>query len=290
MARASVLAPALALVASLCVLAAPARAGLVTVTVQGTILSGSDAYRNSVYFGANGAGNLNGMAASISITYDAAWWVNLAGGTYYTAIHQPGYPAFLGQAGSSPVRSASFTVNGTTLALDVAGPHEVATLQVENPGNDSGLGQYGHDSMSLRGGDARTSWCPNDGQCAEGVGISAYGAVYQDLFGPGGYDPANDYDWTDAGGAALGGNVRLYQNNLCLAGSGWPGADGLCPEGRFNDTATHWVEFLLGGTRLTITHDAGGTGNGGGNGVPEPGTLALLLAAALGAAGARRHR
>ena len=267
-----------------------AQAGLVVVTVTGTI-TGTDVYNNSVYFGPNtgnsgAAGNLNGMTGSISITYDSAMWVNLVPGSpvYYTALHQPAYPALLGAVGNNPVRSASFTVNGTTLELDVSGPGERGSLQVENTGNDAALGQTGRDALTLRGGDTRSTWCPNDSQCAEGVDITAYGGLYQALFDANGFQTDDEYAWTNANGTALGGNVRMYENRLCQAGSGWPGADGTCPAGRFNDygqfpNTVHWVDFQLNGTRLSITRVPDGNST---SGVPEPGTLALLAAAGMG--------
>jgi hypothetical protein len=61
-------------------------------------------------------------------------------------------------------------VNGVTLALDVSGPSERGRLQVENPVAT----QFARDSYNLNGGDRRT-WCPNDFQCVERVGITAQG-------------------------------------------------------------------------------------------------------------------
>lgn len=272
-----------------------AHAGLVVVTVAGTI-TGTDAYNNSVYFGPNtgnggAAGNLNGMTGSISVTYDSAMWTNMVPGSpnYYTAWHQPAYPYFLGAVGGNAVRSASFTVNGITLALDVSGPGEFGKLQVENFATIS----PGHDALTLRAGDTRNTWCPNDSQCSEGAAITAYAAIGQELFDADGFQPDDEYAWVNANGNALGGSVRMIENRLCQAGSGWPGADGLCPAGRFNDyglypNTVHWVDFQLHGTRLTITRVPDGpTGD---NGIPEPGTLALLAASCVGLLGATRRR
>jgi hypothetical protein len=269
---------ALALLAG-CVLSGGAQAALMTVTLNGTV-TGTDYYRNSVYFGPNGAGNLNGMTGSISITYDTDLMVDLYPGSpiYHTTTHSPGYPSFNGTVGQNPVRSASFTVNGVTLGLDVSGLSERSNLQVQdfNPANDS---------YSLTAGDQRLTWCPNDAQCVESVGISAYS--YVNLFDANGFQPTDAYTWTGTGLTALTGSVRMIESILCQpAGQGGAGnAAGLCPEGRFDytatPTATHWVEFQINGTQLSIAPAAA---------VPLPAAGWLLASSLAGLAGIRRRR
>lgn len=227
-------------------LSGAAHAALMTVTITGTISSGSDAYRNSVYFGPNATNNLAGMAASISLTYDTALMPNATGGNY-SLWHQPAYPYFYGTVGQNPVRSGSFTLNGVTLALDVSGPGEVGQLSAEN-------NNPAPDSYNLGAGDTRSSWCYADSQCAERAGISAY-STSVNLFDANGFGPEDVYTWFPAAGTSLTGNVRMIESLACQPG-GSPPATGLCPEGRFDYTttpgATHWVEFMLNGTQLSI--------------------------------------
>lgn len=263
----SLAASLLALVAGLSVSGAAHAERLMQATVTGTISSGYDAYLNSVYTGPNTGYNLNGMAASVSIIYDA----DLAGPNYpgyepnWYFQHTPAYPQFLGTVGNGPIRSASFTVNGITLGIDVSGAGESHRLFVENPKNDPVWGQA--DSYNLSGMDARTAWCPNDGQCAEKVQIMAYQRYGDDMFGgQRNFDPANSFTALAAPSRVIEASVRLYQNGLCLDG-GYRA--GLCPEGRFNDGNTHWVEFVISGTSLKVSEVSA---------VPEPGAIAMVLA------------
>lgn len=263
----SLVASVLALVTGLSVSGAARAEHLMQATVTGTISYGYDAYLNSVYTGPNTGYNLSGMAASVSVIYDA----DLAGPNYpgyepnWSFYHAPAYPSFLGTVGHGPIRSASFTVNGVTLGVDVSGASEYHRLFVENPKNDPVWGQG--DSYGLYGMDARTAWCPNDGQCAEKVQISAYQRYGDDLFGgQRNFDPANGFTAVAAPSRVIEASVRLYQNGLCLDG-GYRA--GLCPEGRFNDGNTHWVEFVIAGTSLTVAPMSA---------VPEPGAIAMLLA------------
>ncbi|HEX5357064.1 MAG TPA: PEP-CTERM sorting domain-containing protein [Aquabacterium sp.] len=267
MVRKSLVASVLALVAGLSVSGAASAEKLMQVTVTGTISSGYDAYRNSVYTGPDTGYNLNGMAASVSIIYDA----DLARPNYpgnepnWYFYHAPAYPSFLGTVGNGPIRSASFTVNGVTLDVDVSGASEYHRLFVENPKNDPVWGQG--DSYGLFGMDARTAWCPNDGQCAEKVQISAYQRYGDDMFGgQRNFDPANSFTALAAPSRVFEASVRLIQNGMCLDGGS---RAGLCPEGRFNDGNTHWVEFLVSGTSLKVSEVSA---------VPEPGAIAMVLA------------
>lgn len=252
---------------------------LMQATVTGTISSGYDAYLNSVYTGPNTGYNLNGMAASVTVVYDA----DLARPNYpgfepnWSFTHAPAYPSFLGTVGQGPIRSASFTVNGVTLAVDVSGASEYHRFFVENPASDPVWGQG--DSYNLSGMDARTAWCPNDGQCAEKVQIAAYQRYGDDLFGgQRNFDPANSFTALAAPSRVIEASVRLMQGERCLNGGWYPG---MCPEGRFNDTNTHWVEFLVSGTSLTVSPVTAA--------VPEPGAIALVLAGVAVVAGRRRQ-
>ena len=231
----------------------PAQAQLMQATVTGTVNYGSDFYSNSVLLGSNDGTSLVGLAASATIIYDAARFEpNQYGGTYWSFTHSPNYPSFLGIVGQGPIISASFTVNGITLAMDTSGTYENAKLYVENPvGNN--------DSWNLSGGDSRTTWCPNDRQCIETVQLSASQGYGNDLFGgQHNFSPADAFTATPAAGRTIDAYVRLMQGATCPAG--------MCPEGRFNDTATHWVEFGIAGTQLTVTA------------IPEPETYAMFLA------------
>jgi hypothetical protein len=240
---------------------------LMQATVTGTISSGYDAYLNSVYTGPNTGYNLNGMAASVSVIYDA----DLAGPNYpgyepnWYFYHAPAYPSFLGTVGNGPIRSASFTVNGITLGVDVSGASEYHRLFVENPKNDPVWGQG--DSYNLFGMDARAAWCPNDGQCAEKVQIMASQRYGDDMFGgQRNFDPANSFTALAAPSRVIEASVRLMQGERCLVGGWFPG---VCPEGRFNDTNSHWVEFVISGTSLKVSPVTA---------VPEPGAVTLVLA------------
>lgn len=260
----------LAIAAALsCSIPVVANAGLMTVTVSGTAF-GTDLVGNSVVLGNTSAGNLNGMAASISITYDSALWmaaIDQPGG--YFALHQPASPSFTGTVGNNPIRSASFTINGVTLGLDASGLGELGRLQVENNNNSGG----GRDHFGLYGGDVRQSWCPNDGQCAERFQINLSGAAFQDLWGIDGFSPGDEIAIDSSSGADLFGAVRMYQNANCLPGSAFPSTANVCPAGRFSDGAVHYVDFQLFGTRLTIDAQEPGP-----TGVPEPASLWLALA------------
>lgn len=227
----------------------PAEAALMTATVTGTISpsGGFDAYGNTLGVGTN----LANLAASVSITYDSDLMVDLYPGSpiYHTTTHSPGYPSFNGTVGQNPIRSASFTVNGITLNLDVSGPSERGNLQVEDfsPATDT---------YNLTGGDQRLNWCPNDFQCVESVGINAY-SPGANLFDANGYQPTDLYTWTASNLTSLTASVRLYdaQNCQTAALGGFGGATGLCPDGRFsyaNSATPHWIEFQVAGSQLTI--------------------------------------
>jgi hypothetical protein len=242
-----------AALAVLCAVSAlPAQAQLMQATVTGTVSYGSDVYSNSVLLGPNDGTSLVGLAASATIIYDAAGFApNQYGGTYWNFTHSPNWPSFLGIVGQGPIISASFTVNGTTLAMDVSGTYENAKLAVENPvGNN--------DSWSLYGGDRRFTWCPNDAQCIETVQLSASQGYGNDLFGGQAFNPDLAFTASPAAGRTIDAYVRLMQGAAC--------PDGMCPDGRFADTATHWVEFGIAGTQLTVTA------------IPEPETYAMFLA------------
>jgi hypothetical protein len=260
-----------------CVLSGAAQAALMTVTITGTISSGSDAYRNSVYFGPTVTNNLAGMTASISLTYDTALMPNPTGANY-SLWHQPAYPYFYGTAGQNPVRSGSFTVNGVTLALDVSGPGEVGVMQVQNA-------NPAPDSYNLRGGDNRTTWCPNDSQCVESASIQAYSFV--NLFDANGFGPEDVYTWAATASTSLTGSVRMFENIICQpAGQGGTGnSAGLCPAGRFDYTAspgaTHFVAFELNGTQLSIATASP---------VPLPAAAWLMLGGISSLAGMQRRR
>lgn len=254
--------------------AAPSQAALMTATVTGTV-SGFDAYGNTL-----GAGTtLTGLTGSISITYDSDLMVDLYPGSpiYHTTLHSPGYPSFIGTQGQNPLRAASFTVNGVTVNLDVSGPSERGTLQVEdfNPATDS---------YNLNGGDERLTWCINDFQCVERVGINAY-SPGANLFDVDGFQPTDLYTWTASNLTTLTGNVRLFDGQICqtaaLGGQG--GATGLCPDGRFSyasNTTPHWVEFQIAGTQLSIAPASP---------VPLPAAGWLLVSGVGALAGLRRR-
>lgn len=264
---------------ALAVAAVPAQAQLMRATVRGNIASGFDAYRNSVYFGSSGGYNLTGMAASVSFLYDASIMGGPQGaGLYFDYNHAPNYPSFLGLQGAGAVKSVDFTVNGITLGVDINGPYERNRLYVENPAFSPGFGQ--RDSWTLTAGDNRFTWCPNDGQCAEAAQLFAY-QTYEvtDLFGgqqP--FDPARPWSTTASTYRSLGASVRLYQNSVCLPGGLLPT---MCPANRFSDLDTHWVEFVIDGTDITVTTaDA----------VPEPATWTLTGFGVLAVAGVARRR
>lgn len=269
---------ALALLAG-SLLSTGAHAALMTATVTGTIspfYTASDAYGNTL-----GAGtNLAGLAASVSITYDSALMTNLyPNTTFWTTMHAPG-TVYGGTVGENPLQSASFTVNGVTVALDVGGPSERGRLQVENPVAT----QFARDTYNLNGGDDRLTWCANDFQCVERVGINAVGAPSQNIFNTN-FTPDDSYTFTAASGIALTGSVRLFDAQLCqpagLGGLG--GAAGLCPPGRFDystNTTPHWVEFQIAGTQLTIAPAAV---------VPLPATGWLLASGVAGLGGMLRR-
>jgi PEP-CTERM motif len=232
-----------------------AQAKLMQATVTGTISGGSDSYSNSVLLGAGDGTSLVGLSASVTILYDA----DLAGPNYpgyepnWSFTHEPNYPAWNGSVGMGPVRSASFTVNGITLALDVSGDYEYHSLMVSNPTNQ-------HDSYTLFGSDKRSTWCPSDRQCVESVSVGAYQSAGDDLFGgQHNFSPAEAFTVNPADGRVIEAYVRMFQSSACPAG--------MCPEGRFADTATHWVDFRLNGTQLSVAAV-----------VPEPETYAMLLA------------
>lgn len=259
--------------------ALPARAEhLMQATVTGVISTGFDAYRNSVYFGNEGGYNLNGLTATATIIYDA----DLAGPNYpgyapnWLFSHAPNYPSFQGLEGGGPVKSASFTVNGVAVASDVTGPYEDHDLRVENPGFDATWGQ--RDSWLLSGYDARRNWCPNDSQCIETVQLSAYQTYTDDLFGgqrP--FNPADAFVAALAPTRVIQAYVRMMQGPICLEG-GWRA--GACPDGRFTDGQSHWVEFTINGTQLTVAPLAA---------VPEPqGWMLALLGLLVGGLALRR--
>jgi len=153
--------------------------------------------------------------------------------------------------GQGPIISASFTVNGITLAMDVSGTYENAKLAVENPAGNN-------DNWSLYGGDRRFDWCPNSSQCIETVQLSASQGYGNDLFGGQAFNPDLALTASPAAGRTIDAYVRLMQGAAC--------PDGMCPDGRFADTATHWVEFGIAGTQLTVAA------------IPEPETYAMFLA------------
>jgi len=246
--------------------ALPAQAQLMQATVTGTVSYGSDVYSNSVLLAPNDGSSLVGLAASATIIYDSArFYPNAYGGTYWNFTHSPGYPDLIGIVGQGPIISASFTVNGVTLVADTSGTYENGKLAVENPVSNN-------DNWGLSGGDRRFTWCPNDRQCIETVQLSASQGYGNDLFGGQAFNPDIAFTASPATGRTIDAYVRLYQAATCPAG--------MCPEGRFADTATHWVEFGIAGAQLSVTP------------VPEPETYAMLLAGLglVGFAARRRAR
>lgn len=239
---------------AVCALSAlPVHAQLMQATVTGTVSYGSDVYSNSVLLGPNDGTSLVGLAASATIIYDSAhFYPNAYGANYWNFTHSPGYwGGFQGIVGQGPIISASFTVNGVTLVSDTSGTYENGKLAVENPVSNL-------DGWNLSGGDSRSTWCPNDRQCIETVQLSAGQGYGNDLFGGQAFNPDLAFTASPAAGRTIDAYVRLMQGPTCPAG--------MCPEGRFADTATHWVEFGIAGTQLTVTP------------VPEPATYAMLLA------------
>ena len=245
---------------SLLALSAPAQAQLMKATVTGTVSAGFDAYRNSVYFGPNGGYNLAGLQASVSIIYDAGrFGPNQGGAPGWNFTHAPNWPNFLGTVGQGPIMSASFTINGITLATDVSGTYENGKLAVENPAGNN-------DNWNLYGGDRRFTWCPNDAQCIETTQLSASQGYGSDLFGgQHAFSPAEAFSAGPAAGRSISAYVRLIENSAC--------PQGMCPQDRFADHNFHWVEFVLDGSQLSVSAV-----------VPEPGTWALMLGG-LGALG-----
>lgn len=271
-------AAAMLLLAALAAAPLSAQAQLMRATVSGTVVSGGDAYSNTVLLGANDGSSLIGQMASAFIIYDAAkFGPNYPGySPNWSFYHYPDWPNFLGTVGQGPVKAAGFTVNGMTLYTDVSGLSETARLAVENPGFTPGYGQP--DSWSMYGGDARFRWCPNDGQCAETLQLSAYQSYeINDMFGgqrP--FNPADSFSTQAATYRSIGAHVRLMRSAPC-------GAYEECPTDALADGQIHWVEFDIGGPNATLTVAPA---------VPEPGTWALWLAgvAALGGVAYRRQR
>lgn len=259
--------PTLALAAALGT-ALPAQAQQMQVTLTGTVSAGFDAYRNTVYFGPDGGYNLTGMAATVTLTYEAArFGPNYPGyAPNWSFLHSPEWPNFLGTVGLGPVLSAGFTINGKSFAIDVGGPSEVARLMVENP-----VGNF--DNWTLSAMDGRFAWCPNDGQCAEKVQFwASNGLGGPDLFGgQRAFDPAESQSFGVNGvvGRAVGGAVRLMDAASC---------PGVCPAGRFSDGLTHWVEFTIDNGQISVSA------------VPEPAPAGLSLAGLLGLAAWLRLR
>lgn len=271
-------------IAALMLLALPTAshaAQLMKATVSGTVSAGGDAYYNTVYFGppvsGNVGGNLVGQQASVSIIYDAdRFRPNYPGyAPNWSFTHQPGWPAFLGTAGQSPVLSGSFTVNGYTMPMDVTGAYETARLTAENRPYTPGYGEQ--DTWGLSGMDTRFTWCPNDGQCAEAVQLSASqsAGASSDMFGgQGNFDPANAFTAMASPTRSIFAYVRLMSVAGCK--------DAMCAPERFNDNQTHWVEFYVNGISLTVAPLSA---------VPEPETYALMLAglAVVGSVARRRR-
>ena len=214
-----------------------AEAALMQATVSGTVTNGYDAYSNTLNSGQYFSG-----PASVTIVYDADLaGPNAAAAPNWSFQHGPSYfDGFQGVVGGGPIQSASFTFNGITLGLDVSGLGERGYLTVSNPAGQNA------DSYLLGGADERYSWCPSDRQCVERVSVSASQSAGDDLFGgQHNFSPSDSFTVLSAPGRTIEAYVRLIQSSSCPAG--------VCPEGRFADSNTHWVEFGISGTQLTVT-------------------------------------
>ena len=240
------------------------------------ITNGADFYSNTVLLAPADGTSLVGMAARVTIVYEAS----RAGPNFpgyapnWAFSHDPGWPSFLGLVGAGPLVSASFTVNGQTLPLDVSGAYETAVLNVSNPAGGA------QDNYLLYGGDQRRQWCAADRQCVETVSIAAFqspGFLGPDLFGnQGAFNPGQSFSLLAGAGKTITAGARLMQTPLCSTGGQHAG---VCLAGRLEDGASHWVEFEMAGSQLTVTAA-----------VPEPGTLALWSVGALVLTGAARGR